>query len=137
MKHWKINVVICGLTTLLLIFAFQSSEAQNGGFCTQTAQTMFSACKADTTDNAFVKKANCMNVEDPQEREECLGDLEDDRQEDTQLCNDQLRWRKEACKAIGEDRYDPDIDPSTFETDFNNLAHPNPFYPLKIGNKWK
>jgi hypothetical protein len=37
---------------------------------------------------------------------------------------------------VGEGRYDPSFDPEDFEDDFNDIDHPNRYFPLRIGNRW-
>ena len=34
-------------------------------------------------------------------------------------------------------RTEPDFDPALFESDFTNLANPNRYFPLGIGNRWQ
>lgn len=119
---------------LMFIAIAFTAEAQN--FCSQTAQTLFNACKAGVSDDFLVRNAVCLNISDGSERDECFSDSEDSRNEDNQLCREQRDWRFDSCKLVGEERYDPDFDPSDFDTDFHNLTHPNPYFPLTIGNKW-
>ncbi|MEW6733210.1 MAG: hypothetical protein AB1489_17920 [Acidobacteriota bacterium] len=111
-------------------------QAQNN-FCSQTARLLFKACKAEVKDNLFKKEAICINISDAKKREECLKQLAEERKESNQLCQEMLNGRLAACKSIGENRYDPDISPSLFDTDFTNLTKPNPYFPLKIGNRWE
>ncbi|HJZ13697.1 MAG TPA: hypothetical protein VJ521_16195 [Acidobacteriota bacterium] len=70
-------------------------------------------------------------------RSECVRDAQDTREEEDQLCADQLAGRLDACKTLREDRYDPDFDPTLFDTNFANPSNPNPFFPLTIGNTWE
>ena len=101
---------------LMFIAIAFTAEAQN--FCSQTAQTLFNACKAGVSDDFLVRNAVCLNISDGSERDECFSDSEDSRNEDNQLCRDQRDWRRDACKLLGQDRYDPDFDPADFDTDF-------------------
>ena len=135
MRNYKIQRSLMAFA-VLVVFAW-AVEVDAAGFCSQTADILFSACKAGVTDDALVNKAICLNIEDSAERDECQSDAQDTKQEDSQLCQDQHSWRLDACKLVGEDRYDPDFDPSHFDSDFTNLTKPNPYFPLTIGNSWK
>ena len=133
------GVTLTILFFIAMFFAFASlgNTEEMAGFCTQTASNLFAACKAGVTDDQLVTKANCINISDAAARSECLGDAEDTQKEDLKLCRDQRDWRLDACKLLGEDRYDPQIDPANFESDYTHLQNPNPFFPLTIGNTWK
>jgi hypothetical protein len=124
-------------TTVAIVFALTGiSTAQSNRFCSKTALTLFSACQAEVTDDSFVKKAICINISNAKERKECFGELEDAVKEGNQLCREQRDGRLDACKALGEGRYDPDFDPALFD-DPKNPTHPNPYFPLMVGNRWE
>ena len=46
------------------------------------------------------------------------------------------QWRLDACKVLGQGRYDPDFDPALFD-DPKNPTSPNPYFPLEVGNLWE
>lgn len=79
----------------------------------------------------------CINVSDKAERKQCFEDASDAREEESRLCREQRKARRDVCRALGEDRYDPDFDPLLFDSDFTNLTNPNPYFPLTIGNRWE
>jgi hypothetical protein len=107
-----------------------------GRFCSATAFTLRQACQSDANDNFFVARAKCNNLSDPTARKECFVEAWAARKEDVQLCREQLAWRRLACKSLGEDRYDPEVDPALFD-DPRNPTKPNPYFPLSVGNKWE
>lgn len=123
-----------GIVVAMFFVLVASTEAQN--FCTQTADSLLSACKAEVNDDGFVKKAICLNLSDAAERDECFAELASERKESLEHCQEQRSWRGDACKVLGQDRYDPEIDPAEFDHDFKNLTKPNPYFPLTIGNQW-
>jgi hypothetical protein len=123
-----------GIAVVISVWIVATAGAQH--FCSQTAQTLFDACKSGVIEDFVVRNAVCLNINDVSERDECFSDSEDGRKEDNTVCREQRDWRLEACKLLGEERYDPDFDPADFDTDFHNLTHPNPYFPLTIGNKW-
>src|SRR5262245_31691673 len=108
----KKNVNPACAFAMLIFFtgAIQFAIAQSGGFCSQTARTLFAACKADVTDDTLVGKAICLNVSDSAERDACTSELSATRKDSLDECSEMLQWRLESCKLIGEDRYDPQID---------------------------
>lgn len=112
-------------------------SSSDGKFCTETAVALFNACGHEVLDDYFVVRAICTNFEDDAERAECFADAEDSRKEENQVCREQRAGRLDACKSLGEDRYDPDFDPEEFDDDFKNLTNPNRYFPLDIGNKWE
>jgi hypothetical protein len=88
-------------------------------------------------DDYFVATATCLNIADAADREECVADAKEARREGNAACREELDWREDGCDLTGEDRYDPDFDPDSFDRDFRNPAHPNRYFPLAIGNQWE
>ncbi|MEW6209273.1 MAG: hypothetical protein AB1631_12955 [Acidobacteriota bacterium] len=106
-------------------------------FCSQTARALYDACKAEVSDDGFRNKAVCINISNEEERAECFEEMEEEMEEGLRLCREQRDGRLDACKSLGEGRYDPDIDPALFDDDFANLTSPNPYFPLTVGNRWE
>ncbi len=48
---------------------------------------------------------------------------------------EQRAGRLDACRLLGEARYDPDLDPSDFD-DPRHPSQPNPYFPLTVGSRW-
>jgi len=133
MMHELLFVTMIVFAAVVLV----SQNAEAGGFCSQTADTLFNACRAGVTDDSLVKNANCINITNTAKRDDCLSELQSDKSDALQLCRDQHQWRLDACAVLGEQRYDPGFHGSKFDSDFRNLTKPNPYYPLNIGYKWK
>lgn len=125
-----------GIVLLAAVILPASTMAQPNRFCSQTAVTLFSACNASVDGDVLVKKAICLNVSNDQARGACLAEMRDMRDEGKQDCRDQKEWRLAACETLGQGRYDPDVSPALFD-DPTKPTHPNPFYPLRIGNRWE
>ena len=106
-------------------------------YCSNTAEIQFSGCKNEINDEAFKAKAICINITDNQQRKQCLVEASTALKDSSKPCGAQLKARKQLCNAIGEARYDPDLNPANFEQDFTQLKHPNPYRPLGIDNHWK
>ena len=146
----KVSLVACALLVLPLLSIsalaeqnsadgrrFGGNNNNHGGkFCSKTAGLQFAACRNEVEDDYLTASAICIQISDTAERNECFDDAGDSRKEGKNECRDQLDARKELCDAIGEDRYDPDFEPDSFDDDFTNLTNPNPYYPLMIGNEW-
>ncbi|MEZ0470780.1 hypothetical protein [Luteimonas salinilitoris] len=112
------------------------NHAKHGKYCSATALNQYAACLSEVGDDHFTANAVCTNVSDPQARSECFADARQESGEALQLCGEQRSARGNLCSVLGEDRYDPDINPADFDDDFTNLTNPNPWYPLDIGNQW-
>lgn len=110
--------------------------ATTGRVCSQTANLLFRACRHEVQDDFFLASAKCLNVSDQAERVECFADAQAARREGNQLCRDQRTGRRDVCRALGEDRYDPDFSPANFD-DPKHPTNPNPYFPLGIGNTWE
>ena len=120
----------------LLALAMPAGASDFPGFCTASADALLQGCYAHFIGDRYVRKAVCFNVADSEEREECLADREEQRQEDKELCNEQHLARIRACRVLGEARYDPEFEPELFD-DPRSPTKPNPFFPLTVGNKWE
>ncbi|MEO5882357.1 MAG: hypothetical protein ABIQ06_08060 [Caldimonas sp.] len=112
-------------------------EPPGNAYCSATATILFSACGHERTDDFLVAKAKCINIGDARVRRECLAEAGSERAEATQTCRAQLDSRRAGCAVLGEARYDPNLDPSRFDSDFRQLSNPNPYFPLGIGYKWE
>jgi hypothetical protein len=112
------------------------SAAEASGYCTQTADTLLDACRASVRDDGALGNAVCINVTNPSARQKCINDLEDSQAESDQLCLDQHDTRLDACRVLGEARYDPDVRPSRFD-DPRRPSNPNLYFPLGVGKHWE
>lgn len=110
--------------------------AAAGGPCSTTAATLYAGCQHQVEADGAVAEAVCINIPDAADRGACFREADAAEDEGELLCRDQLDGRRDACVLLGEGRYDPDLDPADFETDFAHLAHPNRYFPLKPGNRW-
>jgi hypothetical protein len=120
--------------------AKHDDDDENGGggrrHCSSTASSQFTACENEVRADFFTATALCTNLSEKEERSECSDEAKAESKEGGRLCREQREARKQLCKALGEDRYDPDFEPEDFDDDFTNLTSPNPFFPLAIGNHW-
>jgi len=109
----------------------------DGKFCNATAQAVFEACKSEALAAQAKTRGDCVNVTGAADRQECVSDADSTREEDEQVCSEQLEARKDACEVLGEDRYDPAFAPRLFDSDFAHLTKPNRYFPLTVGSRWE
>ena len=129
-------VIVVAVILVALLAMPGIVSAQQPGFCSQTANLLFRACGNEAEDDFLVARAICVNEPEQADRAECNADAEASRDESLQLCQEQLDWRLEGCQLTGEDRYHPEFEPALFNNP-KNPTNPNPYFPLKIGNRWE
>jgi hypothetical protein len=105
------------------------------GACSQSANSLWTACRIGATEDAFEARAICVNLADAEEREECLSESGDARVETLEECREQRDARRELCEVLGEAPYEPDMNPALFQ-DPRNPSLENPWFPLAVGNRW-
>jgi hypothetical protein len=105
------------------------------GHCSATAAALRRACGFEIQDNLAKAGAICINVSDDAERATCLADARASRAQGERRCRRQLQGRLDACRLLGEERYDPRLDPAAFD-DPRHPTNPNPYFPLRVGNRW-
>jgi len=137
------NIVRLGLTIIMFIalLGLVSTPAlakgkgrYNKRACSKTASAAFLACQYEVKDDYWIAQGNCYNLDDYGDRSECFPDAKDEYKEAKSECRDQLEARKDLCDELGEDPYDPQLDPVDFVT--INETNANPFFPLVDGNQW-
>ncbi|MGH9367855.1 MAG: hypothetical protein ACRD3M_09305, partial [Thermoanaerobaculia bacterium] len=130
-RHFPVLLIALMAAACLVVgSAFARGDDGDGDkkrFCSQTANLLFRACGHEVQDDFWVASAKCVNVSDPVERAECSAEAKESRRESRQLCQEQLEGRLDACKSLGEGRYDPDFDPELFDDNFEKLPNPNPY----------
>ncbi len=124
--------------------AIANGYGHGGNFCSQTARTVHQACFFDVRDDFYETRANCINVEDEDERAECFVDARKAKWEDWKGCKDQKKARLDVCGQIGEDRYADPLQDSLvafvdFENDEGDPINPstlNRFVNLNMGHTY-
>lgn len=120
-----------------LMWLGSADEVAAATFCSDTAGSVYRACGFDVQDDYWLAVAVCINEPDRVDRQQCNADALASRSEGNELCKEQLLGRLGACKSLGEERYDPEFEPQLFDHDFTRLSNPNPYFPLRIGNRWE
>jgi hypothetical protein len=128
-----VSIAAPSLAAVGVCLLLAAAPASAGEYCSATARAQYDACKAELKDDLSTARAICINVSDAAERSECVEESAEAFDEGGELCLEQRDARLDLCDALGEDRYDPDFDPSDFDDDFTS---PNPYFPLAVGNRW-
>jgi hypothetical protein len=128
-----ITAATAASAALALTVAVAPAHAAGGGICSRTARLQFYACHAELSDDYYTAKAACLNQ--PEDGTECVREARSERREGVDSCSEQLEARRDLCDEIGEAAHDPDMDPALFQ-DPRSPSHPNPYFPLDIGNRW-
>jgi hypothetical protein len=141
------NIVRLGLTIIMFIalLGLVSTPALAKGkgrhvqrSCSKTASSAFIACQYEVKDDYWIAQGNCYNLEDPADRAECFADAKEEYKEAKEECREQLEARKDLCDELGEDPYDPQLDPEDFVEDPTTItaSNANRYFPLVPGYVW-
>ena len=140
----KLNLLTSSVSAILVSGLMMSSSTVmasdgyhrgNEAYCSQTTRAAFKACKNDVQDDLWEARGKCINVSDDEARAECFTEARIEKRESGALCYEQREARGEVCDAIGEARYDPQINPADFVNplEIGNSVAPNTFMPLQSG----
>jgi hypothetical protein len=121
---------------LVLPLATASADAKRYDACSATSRAAKEACAFEAKDDLWIALGTCANVADPDARKECKSTAREALAEAKDECREQFDAREEVCEALGQDPYDPAIDPSQFLTPEATAASPNPYFPLIVGTTW-
>lgn len=135
LKLMSSTILMSSLLVLSANSRADDEQEDNSAYCSKTTRAAFKACKEDLSDNFWESKGICINVSDDEERAECFSDARIEKTEGKQLCREQREARNEVCDAIGESRYDPQIDPADFVNplEIGNSISANTYMPLLKG----
>ncbi len=136
--HTKMLHLLAASGALLACFGTASALGQEaqGRYCTATANTIAQSCRYEGLDDYYKARAICINLSETAERQRCNADAQQARTDGAEQCSEQLAGRLAACQLLGEGRYDPEVEPYQFDANFAKVTL-NPYFPLKIGNRWE
>ncbi|MFO7597172.1 MAG: hypothetical protein R6W92_12630 [Desulfocurvibacter africanus] len=137
------TVICLGLTTGSALAAQNDLDGArqdnpSQSYCSHTAELVHGACQAEVLDVLGIAAASCINISDRQERDDCLEAADEEREEAMAFCRQQRRARLNVCNLVGQDRYDPQIDPANFvdPLTIGQGVQANPYFPLVPGTEW-
>jgi hypothetical protein len=96
--------------------------------CTRTALHIHRGCDSGAVDGYWLKRGQCENLLSGEAREECLAEAREELIDQRQECREQLAVRRAVCRLLGEEAYDPQIDPQQFSSTIDN-----PYLPYTPG----
>ena len=129
------------LTAMLGIFsgtALAKNAAKHEsvtGSCSKTTSAAYSACGYEAGDDYWITVGNCANIGDPVASKACKQEAKTTYRAEKQLCQTYRDGRDDFCDAIGEDAYEPEIDPAMFVNpdQIGQSIAPNPYFLLVPG----
>jgi hypothetical protein len=119
-------VAACALAAFARVGATPAPAGAN--FCHQTSVHALHACQKGARSDYLLTLGKCDNIADPVARKACQQQALAEYKDAKQLCNDQFQAREAVCDGVGEEPYDPVIDPLNFVSVIDN-----PLYPLTPG----
>ena len=111
------------------------------GPCSSAAVSMRQACAVDVIDDILEGTAICTDIADDDDRNDCLADVELDKDENEEECEAVFDARLELCADLNDAAHEPMFG-TDFAADFVNpldigsTVPANPWFPLVTGNRW-
>lgn len=125
-----------GVLAILVLLSFHlvSKPALADNLCTKTSLNMLESCKFGAGDDYWLAIAKCNNLPTHDERETCKRQASKDLKSAKEDCSAQFTARQKICKVLGQDVYNPIINPADFvDGNGNPFVIDNPFFPLTPG----
>lgn len=134
-----LTMAICATLLASAAVASGPADADPPGACAATSRAGRNACANEATDDYWIDIGNCANIADASERPGCRQEARTAQQEALLECGDVFAARQDVCVALGQDPYDPQIDPSQFAdpADIGGTIAVNPYLPLKAGTRFE
>jgi len=100
-------------------------------FCSETARDALKSCRFEAHSDYWLLLGKCENLAAREERIACRREAQQALRQALKDCNEQFGARREVCEELGQDPYDPMIEPVDFASEVNN-----PFFPLVPGTTY-
>ena len=120
-------VALLALGAIALTLGATTAVRQDDS-CQLTSQAVLRSCRLGAQSDLWLALGKCNNVLDPAERTACKQKASDDLTDALRTCNEQNSARQAVCQGLGEEPYDPVIEPADFVDEIDN-----PYFPLKPG----
>jgi len=114
------------LAILLVVLAPTIASADDP--CEDTSNAALNSCKLSANSDFWIAQGNCDNITDATQRSACRTQAQADLTDAQNLCTAQFNARQAVCESLGDQAYDPKIDPSDFISTVDN-----PYFPLVPG----
>jgi hypothetical protein len=99
--------------------------------CPKTATLAKKSCELEVKSDRSLEEGKCLQSSDPAAAKACQAEVKAASKEEKGDCADQLEARQDLCESLGEDVYDPVLDPADFVA-----AIDNPYAPFAVGRTW-
>jgi hypothetical protein len=111
------------------------------GPCSSAAVSMMQACAVDVLDDVFESTAICQDIADDADRKDCVADVEIEKVETEEECEDVFDARVALCEDLADAAHEPQYGPDYAANFVNPLdigvtVPVNPWFPLETGNRW-
>jgi hypothetical protein len=108
------------------------------GPCALAAHAALVACNHEAEDDYFIAIGKCANEREADERTHCNRAANLRREVAPVACHAQFEARDDFCDDVGQEPYDPEIDPAAFvdPADIGGVVAPNRYFPLVPGSTW-
>jgi len=115
----------------LALLASPAAAGKGGGACKKTASVARKACKLGLKEDIKLGEGVCFQISDAAASKECVGDVKAEAKETKEECEEVHEARLEVCDLLGQDPYDPELDPADFVSTIDN-----PYAPFPVGATW-
>ena len=105
-------------------------KGRPGRWCSNTTSSANHACRFEALAEYNLSLGKCENFEKFEDRSACRQEARAVLREELASCREQFEARRELCGELGQDPYDPQIDPDDFVSGVTNK-----FFPLPVGQK--
>lgn len=141
MKRRLLSIVpvllLAAASTALASATVRPERGGTGRPCSASAEAVERSCLQEAESDYQLALAICLNSSGA-ERHDCQGEAWADLKDSRSTCREQQDARQEVCDELGEDAYDPAIDPANFvgvtfvDVTFVDVID-NPYFPLTPG----
>jgi hypothetical protein len=100
-------------------------------FCTKTSEKMLESCKFGAQEDFWLAIAKCKNIPGAGKRITCKSKAAKDLKSGIEECQAQSEVRLKICRVMGENAYNPVINPTDFVAVIDN-----PYFPLTPGTTY-
>jgi len=134
-KSLKNNNQLIKTAMVLIILSIASvsiADDKNKKSCNKTTKAAYKACNHAVKNDYWINIGNCNNLSTVKTGTNCITAAKFIQDEYKDLCDLQADGREAVCESIGQDPYDPVIDPTQFvdPTKIGGSVAPNTYFPL-------
>jgi hypothetical protein len=105
--------------------------------CTKMSNYAFTARLGEITDDYFIAVGKCYNLPPDEDIKQCIKDAVAEKKDALDEAKDQRDARLDLCDQVGEDPYNPELNPTDFVDPATiTSSNANPYWPLVPGYMW-